>query len=46
LASVLQAIAIGLFGKFDDHKILTKDDCAIAIELKSDNQIFRPSTID
>ncbi len=33
--TVLQAIAIGLFGKFDDNKILTKEDCAIAIELKN-----------
>jgi len=32
--TVLQAIVIGLFGKFDDHKILTKEDCAIGIELK------------
>jgi AAA15 family ATPase/GTPase len=39
--TVLQAIAIGLFGKFDDHKILTKEDCAISIELKNQghNQI-------
>jgi hypothetical protein len=39
--TVLQAIAIGLFGKFDDHKILTKEECAISIELKNQeyNQI-------
>jgi len=39
--TVLQAIAIGLFGKFDDHKILTKENCAIGIELKNQghNQI-------
>jgi predicted ATP-binding protein involved in virulence len=40
--TILQAIAIGLFGKFDDHKILTKDKCLIDVELKNqgDNQIY------
>ncbi len=39
--TILQAIAIGLFGKFDENKILTKEACAIAIELNNQghNQI-------
>jgi len=39
--AVLQAIAIGLFGKQDKNRILTEENCQIGIELKSngDNQI-------
>jgi predicted ATP-binding protein involved in virulence len=39
--TVLQAIAIGLFGKQDQNRILTQENCQIAIELKNngDNQI-------
>jgi len=39
--SVLQAIAIGLFGKQDKKRILTEEACQIAIELKNNgvNQI-------
>lgn len=39
--SVLQAIAIGLFGKQDKKRILTEEACQIAIELKNqgENQI-------
>lgn len=39
--TILQAIAIGLFGKQDQNRILTQENCKIAIELKNngDNQI-------
>jgi len=39
--TVLQAIAIGLFGKQDQNRILTQENCQIAIELKNNgnNQI-------
>ena len=41
--SVLQAIVIGLFGKQDKNRILTEENCQIAIELKNngDNQIIQ-----
>ncbi|MCK5666317.1 MAG: hypothetical protein KAI17_22660, partial [Thiotrichaceae bacterium] len=35
ITSVLQAIAIGLFGKHDKKRILTEDECQICIELKN-----------
>jgi predicted ATP-dependent endonuclease of OLD family len=41
--SILQAIVIGLFGKQDQKRILTEENCLIAIELKNQgkNDIFQ-----
>jgi predicted ATP-binding protein involved in virulence len=44
--SVLQAIAIGLFGNQDNKRILTESDCQITVEFNNhgDNQINRLGT--
>jgi DNA repair ATPase RecN len=44
--SVLQAIAIGLFGNQDNKRILTENDCQITIEFNNhgNNQINRLGT--